>query len=127
MPRAKSVAEYIATASPEARPMLRQLRAAVRAAAPQAKEGMSYGMPYYSYLGRLVYFAAFRSHVSLFASARTIQAHAATLKKYQTSKATLQFPLGTRVPVTVVGKVVKGIARANEAAKAAKAAKAARR
>lgn len=123
MPKTKSVTEYIAAASPEARPMLRQLRAAVRAAAPQAKEGIGYGMPYYTYQGRLVYFAAFRSHVSLFGSQRVIQAHAAALKKYRTSKATLQFPLGTRVPVTVVKKVVKALVRANEAANATKIAK----
>ncbi|MGH7682049.1 MAG: iron chaperone [Candidatus Eiseniibacteriota bacterium] len=117
MPKAKSVAEYIAAASPAARPMLRQLRAAVKAAAPKATEGMSYGMPYYSHKGRLVYFAAFKNHVSLFSSTRVLRAHAAMLTKFKTSKATLQFPIGTRVPVTVVKRIVKAVAQANEASK----------
>lgn len=117
MPKAKSVAEYIAAAPPKARPMLRQLRAAVKAAAPQAKEDMGYGMPYYSYKGRLVYFAAFTNHVSLFGATRVLRAHAPTLKKYMTSRATLQFQIGTRIPVTLVMRIVKAVAQANDAAK----------
>lgn len=115
--KAGTVGEYIAAASPGARPMLRQLRAAVKAAAPMAKEGMGYGMPYYTHEGRLVYFAAFKNHVSLFGSGRVFKAHESTVKKYRTSHATLQFPLGTRVPVSVIKMVVRALVRANEAAK----------
>ena len=37
------------------------------------------------------------------------------MKPYQTSKATLRFPLGTQVPVRLVAKIVIARARDNEA------------
>ena len=109
------VLAYIEKAPPDARRMLRQFREAIRAAAPKADEKISYGVPYYGYHGRLIYFAAFRKHVSLFVMSDARKRYAKEIEKYQVSKATLQFPIGTRVPVALVKKLVKAQARANEA------------
>lgn len=95
--------------------MLKQLRAAVRAAAPKAEEGISYGMPYYHDRGRLVYFAAFKNHVSLFVWGPILKTYAAEVRNYQTAKATLQFPLGTRIPLALVKKLVTARRKENEA------------
>ncbi|HZY94015.1 MAG TPA: DUF1801 domain-containing protein [Candidatus Bathyarchaeia archaeon] len=43
------VDEYIARAPQPAQQMMRQIRAAISAAAPEAEEKMSYGMPFYEY------------------------------------------------------------------------------
>jgi uncharacterized protein YdhG (YjbR/CyaY superfamily) len=107
----RTVSAYIAATPPPARAMLEQLRAAIRAAAPMADERISYGIPFYEYRypgvrGRLVYFAAFKNHVSIFAWGREVDRHP-ELKKYRTSKGTLQFPIGTKIPVTMVKKVVR--------------------
>lgn len=117
---AKTVSAYIASAPGPARTMLRQLRSAVRAAAPRAEEGISYGMPYYNYRGRLVYYAAFKDHVSLFVWGPILKRYAAEIRKYQATKATLHFPLGTRVPVGLVKKLVTARRKENERAAAAK-------
>lgn len=109
------VLAYIEKAPPDARRMLRQFREAIRAAAPKADEKISYGVPYYGYHGRLIYFAAFRKHVSLFVMSDARKRYAKEIEKYQASQATLQFPIGTRVPVALVKKLVKAQARANEA------------
>src|SRR5690606_20549688 len=61
-----TVADYIAKAPKWARGTLRELRRVIRKAAPEARESISYQMPYYSQNGRLAYFAAFRSHCSFF-------------------------------------------------------------
>ncbi len=111
MARRISVSQYIAAASPKARPMLKQLRSAIRSTAPAAVEKISYGIPFYEYKapgykGRLVYFAGFTNHVSIFAWGHEVDKHH-TLKKYKTSKGTLQFPIGTKVPVGVIKTVVK--------------------
>ena len=45
------VGEYIAAAPRGVRQRLRTVRAAIRSAAPKAAEGISYGMPFYSYKG----------------------------------------------------------------------------
>ncbi|MBI5404962.1 MAG: DUF1801 domain-containing protein [Candidatus Kerfeldbacteria bacterium] len=111
MAKAKNVEAYIAAAAPAARPMLRQLRAAIRTVAPQAVEKISYAIPFYEYKspgyrGRLVYFAAFTRHVSIYAWGREVSKYP-ELKKYKTSTGTLQFPLGSKIPIGLVKKVVK--------------------
>lgn len=121
MPKPKNVKAYIAAAPLPARSMLKQLRAAVKSAAPKATEGMSYGMPYYSYRGRLIYFAAFKHHIGLYVMGRSQRMYLREAKKYKKTKATLQFPLGTKIPVALVKKLVK--ARAAENDKMARAKK----
>jgi uncharacterized protein YdhG (YjbR/CyaY superfamily) len=70
-------------------------------------------MPFYEYRfpgykGRLVYFGAFARHVSIFIVPRTMPAAiAAQIKPYRVAKATLQFPIGTRVPASLIKKLVK--------------------
>lgn len=107
----KTVSDYIAAAPKPAQPMLKQLRAAIKATAPQAREWMSYGIAAYEYKspgykGRLVYFGGFAKHVSIYAWGREVDNYP-ELKKYKTSKGTLQFPIGTKVPIGLVKKVVK--------------------
>ena len=114
----KSVDDYIQAAAPQARPMLRQLRSIVRTTAPRAVEGVSYGMPYYSYCGRLTYFAAFKKHVSVFAWGAAMKEFAAEVKPYRTSTGTLQFPLGSRLPVTLLRRLLKARVKDNEAKQA---------
>ena len=111
----EQVDAYNASAPKAAQPMLRLLRRTIRASAPAATETLSYGMPYYHLHGRLTYFAAFSKHVSLFVMGRPTPTLAREMKPYQTSKATLRFPLGTPVPVRLVAKIVRARARENEA------------
>lgn len=107
----KDVDAYIARHPKPAQTMMKQLRTAIKSAAPTTTEKISYGIPFYEYKfpgykGRLVYFGAFKNHVSIFAWGREVDRHK-ELKKYKTSKGTLQFPLGMKVPVAIVKKVVK--------------------
>lgn len=56
---------YIAKAAPFARPILAHLRAVVRAAAPQAEEEIKWGMPFFTYRGKLLcHLAAFKAHAA---------------------------------------------------------------
>ena len=61
-----SVDEYIATFPAEVRAILRKMRRTVRAAAPNAREVISYRMPALKQHGVLVYFAAFKKHIGLY-------------------------------------------------------------
>ena len=112
-----TVAEYIAGQAPRARPMLRQIRAAIRTAAPEAEEMLSYGMPYYRHHGRVAYFGAFREHVSYYVmSSRAIeQRYGKRLDRYRVTRATLQFPLGSKVPTALIRDVVKARMKENAA------------
>ena len=110
------VAGYIAAAPAPARPMLRQLRRIVRVNAPKAVETLSYGMPYYSHHGRLIYFAAFSKHVSVYVMNRAKDPFAAEMKPYRTTASTLQFPFGTRLPARLVTRLGRARVRENEGA-----------
>ena len=107
--------EYLAKVPPEARATLEKLRKTIRAAAPQAVEVISYGMPMFKYHGMLAGFAAFKDHCSFFPGAAVIEAHREELKRYKTSKGTIRFPISKPLPAALVKKLVKARIKQNEA------------
>lgn len=111
----KEVDAYIAAAPKAARAKLRQMRALIRAAAPKAEEKTSYGMPYYGYKGRLVYFAAFQKHIGMYAAWPAGSTYAKQIEPYKVSKGTLRFPLDEPLPATLITKIVKARVKENVA------------
>jgi uncharacterized protein YdhG (YjbR/CyaY superfamily) len=99
-----TVDDYIAAQTPQAQARLRELRATIRAAVPQATEVMSYGMPTYELGGRRVHFAAAKRHCALYGSA--IDRFANELREFRTLKGTVQFPLDQPIPEELVRKLV---------------------
>ncbi len=95
--------------------MLRQLRQIIKAAAPKAEERLSYGMPFYRYKGRLIYFSAHKGHVGVYPVGRAKTVYAKELKPYIAEKQTLRFPIGKALPVTLIKKVLKERVKENEA------------
>ena len=61
-----NIDQYIAACPAEVQAVLQQLRATIRAAAPEAKEVISYQMPTFKQRGILLYFAAWKKHVGLY-------------------------------------------------------------
>jgi uncharacterized protein YdhG (YjbR/CyaY superfamily) len=67
------VEDYLAALPPDQREALEHVRATIRAAAPDATEAISYGMPAFKQDGRgLVGYAAFKAHCSLFPMSSTV-------------------------------------------------------
>ena len=109
---------YIAAAPSAAQPLLRRIRAIIKANAPKAEERISYGMPYYDHHGRLVYFAAHRNHVGVYALGQTYEAEG--LQKYVASKGTLQFRFEEPLPEAKIAALIRKRVRENEATAAAR-------
>lgn len=107
------VDEYIAAAPGAAQPLLRRVRAIIKANAPQAEERISYRMPYYDYHGRLVYFAAHLKHVGIYALGQTFEAEG--LQKYVAAKGTLQFPFDEPLPEAKIAALIRKRVRENDA------------
>ncbi len=108
-PAKAQVAAYIAAQPLAARKALKQVRAAIREAAPGAEEGFSYRIPAFRLDDRpLVWYAAFRNHYSMYpVGAAITRTLGKTVEGYETAKGTIRFPLDEPVPVSLVKKLVK--------------------
>lgn len=91
------------------RAALQALRQIIAAAAPEAVETISYGMPAFRYHGRaLVSYSAFKKHCSLFPmSAALIESYGDDLAGFATAKGTLQFMPEHQLPVAIVERIVR--------------------
>src|SRR5688572_8110321 len=114
----KNVNEYISDAPKEARSHLREIRAAVKSAAPKAEEGISYGKPYYKYHGMLAGFDAYKNHIGFEIWADKLESDARKKLKekgYKTGSRTFQIQHDQKVPSAIIKRMVKAQAKINEA------------
>lgn len=102
----KDVPDYISGSPKEVQKLLKQLRAAVKKAAPEAEEYIGYGMPAYKLNGVLVYFAAYKNHIGFYPTPRGIEKFKKELSKYKGSKGTIQFPLDKPLPLALIARIV---------------------
>ena len=105
--RFASIDEYIASFPKEIQTKLKQLRATIKAAAPQAEEKISYHMPTFALKGNLVYFSVFKNHIGFFGASTANRALNKELAIYANEKGSLKFPLDQPLPLKLVTKIVK--------------------
>ncbi len=106
----KTVDDYLAGAPKDKRAALIKLRKAIRAAAPNATEGLGYGMAVFKHRNGkpLVYLAYWKDHCALYGTGRSfIDAHASELKAYDLSKGTIRFTVDKPFPDRLMTQIVK--------------------
>ncbi|NJN18122.1 MAG: hypothetical protein HC822_18580 [Oscillochloris sp.] len=102
-----SIDEYIAAFPADVQVLLKQLRATIKAAAPEAEERISYKMPTFSLHGNLVHFAAYKQHIGLYPTPSGMSAFDAELAPYKRAKGSVQFPLSEPLPLDLVTRIVQ--------------------
>src|ERR687897_3189054 len=100
---------FVAGLAPETRAALENLRRMIAKAAPDAVEGISYGVPAFKYRGRpLVSFGGGKNHCSFYVQSPTVMdAHRDELAGYETAKGTIRFAPDEPLPAGLVTKLVK--------------------
>jgi uncharacterized protein YdhG (YjbR/CyaY superfamily) len=102
----KTVDEYFSALPEDIRSILEEVRAAIKQAAPQAKEVISYSMPAFKLNGILVYYAPQKNHVGFYPTSKPIEFFKKELAAYKFSKGAIQFPIDRPMPVDLISKIV---------------------
>jgi uncharacterized protein YdhG (YjbR/CyaY superfamily) len=103
----RTIDEYIAGYPPSVRAALQRVRKAIRAAVPEAEEGISYRIPIFARDGYLLYFAAHANHIGVYPTSPAMRQAVKGLTKYASGKGTARFPLDKPVPEALIGKMAK--------------------
>jgi uncharacterized protein YdhG (YjbR/CyaY superfamily) len=104
---ADSVKKYISGFPKDIQKILRTIRKIIKSEVPEAEEKISYGIPTFTLHGNLVHFGGFKDHVSFFPGSSPILKFRKELRKFKTSKGTIQIPFDKPLPVFLIRKIVK--------------------
>lgn len=116
-----TVSSYILMAPKDAQAKLKQVRAAIRQAAPDALEGITYRMPYYYRKGNMswqersiAWFGLQSKHIGLYLPPPIVAEHKKELKGYTTTKAAVHLPLDKPIPTSLIKKLVRARLKKND-------------
>src|SRR5688572_5438134 len=113
--KAATVDAFIASYPKRVQAVLKTLRRIIKAVVPEAGEKISYGIPTFTLHGNLIHFSAYEKHVGLYPESGPIREFAAQLKKYETAKGTVRFPIDKPLPLALIRKIVKACVKRNVA------------
>jgi len=102
----ETVDQYIEQFPPDVQTILSSIRAVIRAAAPAAKERISYRMPTYTMKKNLIHFAAFKNHIGLYPTPSGTEAFEKELSAYVRGKGSVQFPMDQPMPLDLIRRIV---------------------
>lgn len=102
----ETIDEYLKEIKPSQRDELERIRKIIKQVAPEAEETIRYGMPTFNYYGkRLLCFAAYKNHMSLFGNLGPLEKK---LEDFKLShKGTLQFTEENPVPEEIIIEIVQ--------------------
>jgi uncharacterized protein YdhG (YjbR/CyaY superfamily) len=121
----KTVDQYHSIFPPAVVERLETIRSIIQKTAPDAEEVISYQIPAYKYHGYLIYYSAYKSHISLSSpfTAAFLTAFKTDLAKYSVSKSAIQFPHDQPLPTALIKKMIQFRMKENKENEAAKPVK----
>ena len=103
-----TIDEYLASLPKPTQKLLKQVRATIKAAAPGAREKLSYQIGAFELNGKnLIGYAGWANHISLYPIPSGSDAFNKEASKYAAGKGTLKFPLDKPLPLKFITKVIK--------------------
>ena len=103
----ETVASYFAKFPETSQKRMQQIRMLILEKAPEAQESISYGMPAYKTNGKpLIYFAAFKNHIGLYATPSGHTHFADALSQYKQGKGSVQFPNEQPLPLDLIAEII---------------------
>jgi uncharacterized protein YdhG (YjbR/CyaY superfamily) len=103
----QTIDQYISSFPDDVRVVLEAVRRSIRKVVPAAGETISYRIPAMTLDGRhLVYFAAWKHHISLYPVPAADEALRQELAPYLASKGTVRFPLREPIPYGLIERLV---------------------
>ncbi len=104
----KTYEEYCLDFPEETQIILENLKNFIQNLLPESELCINYGIPTFKMKGKnVIHFAGFRNHIGLYPSSEAIEIFAEKLKKYKTSKGTVQFPLTEELPFDLIQEIVE--------------------
>lgn len=101
-----TVDDYIMAQDEDKRRDLFCMRDILRRALPQAEEKIAWSMPTYSKGRNIAHFAACKNHIGFYVDDEAAEFFGEELKKYKTSKGTVQIPYG-HIDADLVERIAK--------------------
>ena len=103
----ETIDDYIESFPTDVQPILQQVRRAIRKAAPETDETISYQMPTFKLDGKyLVYFGGWKNHVGIYSIPPVDEALEKEISLFRGDKGTLRFPLRDPIPYDLIERVV---------------------
>ncbi len=86
--------------------ILQEIRGIIIHAAPDAAEAIKYQIPTFVLNGNLVHFAAFEKHIGFYPTPSGIEEFKEELAVYKNAKGSVQFPLDSPIPYSLIKNMV---------------------
>ena len=101
----QTIDDYIDLQDPAAQPKLREIRAILRSALPDAEERISWSMPTYWKGRNLIHFAASRKHIGIYPGGEATEVFAEKLRGFDVSKGTIRLPYDKDLPAELIAEI----------------------
>ena len=107
MEKFDNIDAYLASLDTIQKPLIISIQDKIKATLREAEPCIAYNMPAFKYKGKpLVYFAAFKQHIGLYALPQSNTAFSEVLKAYKTGKGSIQFPIDQPIPFDLIEQIV---------------------
>ena len=105
--RVQTVEEYILSQSESVQPRLREIRAILHAAIPEAEERISWSMPTFWKGRNIIHFAASKKHLGLYPGGEATAVFALALQGWDVSKGAIRIPWDRELPVALIQQIAR--------------------